>query len=404
VDVAPLLRRDSLELEAPLWRALAVFRFATLAYAVALGISNVGRYQRPTAGWAVMAVMAGWSVVAVSGYARPSGRGWPMLGADFLVTAACLVSSRWVVATSPAAAGTSGRSSIPIVWMACPVLAVAVARGRFWGAVAAVVMGACDLLVRAQVNQATVTGSVIMLVAAVAVGHLAQLARSVSLRLRSAAELDAATHERERLARGIHDSILQVLALVQRRGAELGGEASELGRLAGEQERALRALVSAGPARPENGQVDLCRALNRWESARVTVATPATAVWQAVGRADEIVSAVSAAMNNVTRHAGPDAHAWILLEEEPDAVTVTVRDDGPGFPPGRLELAVAQGRLGVKQAIRGRIEDLGGTVTITSGPGEGTEVEMSVPHHAPDGRPAAAEQPRRQWWRGSWLS
>ena len=44
-------------------------------------------------------------------------------------------------------------------------------------------------------------------------------------RLQHVAELEAATRERERLARGIHDSVLQVLALVQRRGAELGGEA-----------------------------------------------------------------------------------------------------------------------------------------------------------------------------------
>ena len=51
-----------------------------------------------------------------------------------------------------------------------------------------------------------------------------------------AAQVEAATRERERLARGIHDSVLQVLALVRRRGEELGGEAAELGRLAGEQE------------------------------------------------------------------------------------------------------------------------------------------------------------------------
>lgn len=43
---------------------------------------------------------------------------------------------------------------------------------------------------------------------------------------------------------GLHDSVLQVLALVQRRGTEVGGEAAAIGRLAGEQEAALRALIA----------------------------------------------------------------------------------------------------------------------------------------------------------------
>ena len=49
--------------------------------------------------------------------------------------------------------------------------------------------------------------------------------------------------ERARLARAVHDGVLQVLALIQRRGRELGGESAELGRMAGEQESALRALI-----------------------------------------------------------------------------------------------------------------------------------------------------------------
>ena len=62
----------------------------------------------------------------------------------------------------------------------------------------------------------------------------------------AAAERTAATEaERARLARAVHDGVLQVLALVQRRGGELGGEAGELGRLAGEQEIRLRALIRA---------------------------------------------------------------------------------------------------------------------------------------------------------------
>ncbi|MBO0869815.1 MAG: sensor histidine kinase, partial [Micromonosporaceae bacterium] len=57
----------------------------------------------------------------------------------------------------------------------------------------------------------------------------------------------------------------------------------------------------------------------------------------------------------------------------------SVRDDGVGFGEHRLAEAAAAGRLGVAQSMRGRIADCGGTTTIDSRPGEGTEVEFWVP-------------------------
>jgi signal transduction histidine kinase len=87
---------------------------------------------------------------------------------------------------------------------------------------------------------------------------------------------------------------------------------------------------------------------------------------------------VTAAIDNVRQHCPPATRAWILLEDEPGAVTATVRDDGPGIPAGRLAQAAKQGRLGVAQSIRGRIEDLGGRVTVTTAPDEGTEIELSL--------------------------
>ncbi|MCZ0973576.1 hypothetical protein O1L55_23995 [Streptomyces albulus] len=62
--------------------------------------------------------------------------------------------------------------------------------------------------------------------------------------------------------------------------------------------------------------------------------------------AAELVAAVGAALDNVRVHVGADARAWILVEDEPDAVLVTVRDEGPGIPEGRLAAAEREGRLG----------------------------------------------------------
>ena len=108
-------------------------------------------------------------------------------------------------------------------------------------------MSGCDLaLVRGTALSVALNGVVLLLLAGVIVGHLARLAAEVEAERQHATEVEAASRERERLARHIHDSVLQVLALVQRRGAEAGGTAAELGRLAGQQEAALRALVGSG--------------------------------------------------------------------------------------------------------------------------------------------------------------
>jgi signal transduction histidine kinase len=229
------------------------------------------------------------------------------------------------------------------------------------------------------VRQSTLDGTVLLLLAGIAVGHVARLAVETEARLQRAVELEAATRERERLARGIHDSVLQVLALVQRRGTEVGGEAAELGRLAGEQEAALRALVTTTGTATPDGPVDLRTLLNGYASGTVSIAAPAHPVPVAAATAREVAAAVGAALSNVALHCGPDARAWVLLEADDDAVTVSVRDEGPGIPSGRLDEAAADGRLGVAQSIRGRVRDLGGTVAITSAPGQGTEIELRIP-------------------------
>lgn len=127
------------------------------------------------------------------------------------------------------------------------------------------------------------------------------------------------------------------------------------------------------------GAVDLRSVLSSYVGTTVTVSAPADPVWLDGHTALEVGRAAGAALHNVSVHCGKSAHAWVLVEEESDAVTVTIRDEGPGFPEGRLAQAREQGRLGVAQSIRGRITDLGGTVLITSSPGEGTEVELRIP-------------------------
>lgn len=242
-----------------------------------------------------------------------------------------------------------------------------------------------DLTTRERIGQSSFTGVILMLLAGVVVGHVARLAASAEERLQRAVELEAATRERERLARGIHDSVLQVLAMVQRRGADLPGEAGELARLAGEQEAALRALIAGTspasaavlPDGTETAAVDLRTLLGRYASTAVVLSAPATPVPLPRRVAGELAAATGAALDNVGRHAS--GRAWVLIEDEGATVTVSIRDEGPGIPEGRLTEAAAQGRLGVSQSIRGRVADVGGTVRIVSAPDAGTEIELTVP-------------------------
>ena len=227
------------------------------------------------------------------------------------------------------------------------------------------------------------TSAVLLLVAGAAIAGLG-FAQQVSRRRAERAQTEqirreAAAAERDRLARPIHDGVLQVLALVQRRGSELGEQGSQLAELAGEQEVALRTLLTGGGPARHGGVEDLRTSLAALASPAIEVAAPAEPVTLPATTAAEVTAAVRATLDNVRRHAGPGARAWVLLEDEGDGVRICVRDDGIGFPADRLAEAEAAGRLGVAQSIRGRVTALGGTTTVDSRPGEGTEFEFWVP-------------------------
>lgn len=362
-------------IETAVWRAVAVFRLLGLVYALAVYLRRWDEYLHPAGGWVVLGVMAVWTVVTAVAYSRPDGRRWPLLGADLAVAMGAVVATRFL--DDPARIEADAQT-LPVVWAAAPVLAFAVRGGWPAGIGAACGVAVADLVHRGALTVPTANNIVLLLLAGLVVGYAMSLARRGELALARALAVQAAAHERERLSRDIHDNVLQVLALVGRRGQEAGGEAAEIGRLAAEQERALRALVSA-PPESVDGEVDLRSLLSAYASASVTVSTPATPVVLAAARARELAAAVGAALANVAAHAGEAARAWVLLEDQGDEVVVSVRDDGPGFEPARLDQARAEGRLGVASAIEGRVRDLGGTMAVESAPGAGTEVELRVP-------------------------
>ena len=357
-----------MRLDTALWRALAVYRTAALLYALGSAAVYADTYRRPALGAVVLAGMAVWTALAAWLYADPRRRRWPLLGTDLAVTLAALLASLLVLEPERIELGDP---TLTVSWAASPVLAWAIAAGWRGGVAAAVAVGVAVLVERqSPPSQASVNSIVLTLLVGALFGYVVGLARRAETAYARAVELQAATAERERLSRQVHDGVLQALALVSRRSAD-----PELAAVAAEQERSLRRLV-AGPVEPvPTGEADLLALLP--SGSDVETAAPAGAVLLPAATATELAAAVGEAVANARRHGG--GRAWLLVEDEPDAVTVSVRDDGPGIPDGRLAEAQAQGRLGVSRSIRGRLADLGGTVVVDSAPGRGTEVEMRVP-------------------------
>lgn len=369
----------------PIWRAAQIFRLATVVYAVGVQITSDGHYERRALSWALIAVLLIWSGVAGTMLAF----GWrsrvKIVVAEQVITMALMWSTRLV---APPDFFHTHQTLPTTIWVANAVASAALLWGPWVGMAGGLVMGLGSMAVRGSMLDVGQVPTVPVLVTVgLAVGTVSTAVRRAREQIERAIRMRAATAERERLAREVHDGVLQVLAFVQRRGNEIGGETAELARLAGEQERELRALVSrqAAVAHSEEGvpggTVDLQQRLRAVVPAHVEVSAPSDPVLVTPHVADEVVAVVGTALDNVERHAGPRARAFILLEDLGDQVVLTVRDDGVGITEGRLAEARQQGRMGISTSIRGRVEDLGGTATLHTAPGEGTEWELQIPRH-----------------------
>ncbi|WP_033291416.1 MacS family sensor histidine kinase [Amycolatopsis jejuensis] len=366
----------------PLWRGVVVLRVVTWLFALAVVIAHRSDFQRPWLAWLIVGVMGAWTLGSSLAYARENGRHRWLVILDVVLTTALMLTSPWILTDAQYAAAAP---LITTVWAAVGPLAAATRFGARGGVVAGLVVAVGTAVARETVDLDVVRDGVLLCASGLLVGMAATLARSSAEALARALRTEAATAERERLARSIHDSVLQVLARVRRRGLEVGGEAAELARMAGEQEIALRALVSSEPTRPGD-TADLRSALQLLATTSVQVSTPAGTVALSAHVTEELVAITREALSNVEKHAGPGAHAWVLLEDLGGEVVVSIRDDGPGIEGGRLERAAAEGRLGVVKSIRGRAADLGGTAVLDSAPGRGTEWEVRVPATTRDGR------------------
>ena len=177
--------------------------------------------------------------------------------------------------------------------------------------------------------------------------------------------------ERADIAAHLHDSVLQTLALIQRRSHD----GAEVVRLARAQERDLRGwLYGAADADPTTVAARVAALAAETEDVHGAVVEVVTVGDRPVNdRTASLLAALREAMVNAARHA--ESPVRVYVESTPEGVEAFVRDRGPGF-----DLAeVPEDRLGVRESIIGRMERHGGSARVRSAPGEGTEVRLLLP-------------------------
>jgi phage shock protein PspC (stress-responsive transcriptional regulator)/signal transduction histidine kinase len=189
----------------------------------------------------------------------------------------------------------------------------------------------------------------------------------------------ARAEERADMAARIHDSVLQTLALIQRRC----DDPAQVTQLARAQERELRSWLFEGRApgsMPDVTSVaEGVRQIQQDVEARHGVPVEVVTVGDC-SLDDDLGALLEAAREAVVNAAKWSEASVISLYAEVTAedVEVVVRDRGRGFDPA----AVPGDRKGMAESIHGRMGRHGGTVAVQTAPGEGTKVSLKMPRSA----------------------
>lgn len=202
------------------------------------------------------------------------------------------------------------------------------------------------------------------------------LASPVAVGLAMRVDLDKAGRAREeerlRFAAHLHDSVLQTLALIQRQAYD----PAAVTKLARRQEHALRAWMA--------GETDLTSATlasavrdvvaEVEDEHGVTIELTAIGDAKLDARGEELVAATREALRNAARHA-PGVPVHVFLDVGAVGAELFVRDNGPGF---NFDTVPSE-RRGLRDAVIGRMAFAGGSASVESSPGEGTEVALKLP-------------------------
>ncbi|HSD48225.1 MAG TPA: ATP-binding protein [Actinomycetota bacterium] len=386
-----------------LWLGILAYRWAAFAWMVTLAVVSRADMARPALAVVGLAVTGAWSLW----FSLDAGweRSWAR--ATDLAIAVALVGLSGFVMDPGATAGSAPffATSYPAAAALTVGAGSGVVAGLWAGVLLSVGLGLSRPLNDLPLSElsshewaALVNGAFYYVAAGGAAGVVSRVLRTSAaaraLALEEAGrerERAARLAEREALGRQIHDSVLQSLALVGKKGRELtetssvpAEEVRELLELAERQEQELRALLSE-PAETAPGMVSLRTALRSAafgvDGLEVTISA-AGGLWLPAAQVEDVSGAVRQALENVRRHADA-TRATVFAEELEGELIVSVRDDGVGFVYDETLLR-REGKLGMLGSMKGRMEGLGGTMRVRTAPGRGTEIEFRLPTHRED--------------------
>ncbi|MFL6238150.1 MAG: PspC domain-containing protein [Actinomycetes bacterium] len=216
------------------------------------------------------------------------------------------------------------------------------------------------------------TGVVVSGIALLTVPWIVRLARDLGAERRARIR----AQEREEVAAQVHDSVLHTLALIRRNS----DDAQAVNRLARMQERSLRQWLQHPNGQPVGNLAGALEgvAADLEQEHGVPVEVVAVGDLTMDDSMQPLVQATREAIVNSAKSSGADVVS-VFLEVDKEAVTVFVRDRGKGFD---LH-TVPEDRHGISGSIIGRMRRSGGTATVRTGPGEGTEIELSLKRRRP---------------------
>lgn len=289
-----------------------------------------------------------------------------MMIAELTIGAVVLLGDGWVY-------GIERAQSLPWAWPAAGIVTVGMHLGWRWGSLSAIALGVASYLGDARTSQddwgvAASSKTALYVLAAILAGYVARRLREAEIEI-------TAARARAEVARTLHDGVLQTLAVVQRRSTD-----PELASLARDQDRDLRDFLFGAESRERTLPIALretAAQVQKRHDLRVDVVMADDLPRLSPGLVEAMAGAVSESLTNAAKH-GNASRVVVYAEPDDEAagrsgIFCSVKDDGDGFDIDEVTLG-----QGISGSIRGRIEEAGGRVEITSRSGRGTEVKLWV--------------------------
>ena len=354
----------------------AALRWVSWVWVAIVAAVNLHRVDHPAVG-AVAVVAMG--VVTVGSQAALSTR-WDvaptdrrLIGTEIAVATVALLLDGWV------RQGRVSGQSLAGTWPLAAILVAGAVAGPGWGAGVGGLLGAARaasaFLAGSGSGQggrtavAAVSTAVFWVAVGAVTGAVVRFVRDTQDRL---AEVAA----RDRIARDLHDSVLQTLTLIERRA-----RSPELAQLARDQERELRAYLFGDHQAPESLAAELravaARAERQWAGTTISVVMTDDVPTMEPAQVRAGAAAVAEAITNAVKHgAAGRIVVFADVDDDTGGLFLSVKDDGTGFDPD----VIIEG-VGIRESIRARVEGVGGRASLTATHGGGCEVRLELPKH-----------------------